>query len=579
MFDLAMLVAQSHRATVHALRTFACAPTARCRHRLSELSRHRIDESRPVVYLVAPPVPASGVRRRRRESTPAEVAFAGATKEDQRAVPQLRELADRMFSRAAGAPLVGGNHVRLLVDGRENYPAWLDAIRSAKEHVHFESYFIREDDVGCEFAEALTSKARDGVRVRIIYDWLGGLWKTGRGFSSALRSAGVEIRAYNPPQLSSPIGLLSRDHRKCLVVDNEIGFVTGLCVGSMWVGDRARGVEPWRDTGVEIRGPAVAELERSFARSWAATGLPMPDAEKISEVQPAGDVALRIVASEPGTASLLRLDQLVASMARSRLWLTDAYYSGISSYVQALRAAAQDGVDVRLLVPNATDIPMLQPFSRAGYRTLLESGIRVFEWNGTMLHAKTAVADSRWARVGSTNLNVASWLGNCELDAVIEDEGFAGQMEDLYLRDLASSTEIVLDERRRVRAPGLPRRARRGVTKGSGSTSSVAAGAIRIGNAVGAVLANRRVLGPVEARLTWAVGFALCAVSVLVAMFPKVVAFFVAALGLWGGLTLLWRAARLARSDARARSKDIERAASVYLLLEVTMRATAASSG
>ena len=111
-----------------------------------------------------------------------------------------------------------------------------------------------------------------------------------------------------------------------------------------------------------------------------------------------------------------RVDELVAALARKRLWLTDAYYAGMTSYVQSLKAAAKDGVDVRLLVPNGTDIPLLRPLSRAGYRPLLESGVRIFEWNGTMLHAKTAVADAHWARVGSSNLNVSSWFGNCELD-------------------------------------------------------------------------------------------------------------------------------------------------------------------
>src|SRR6185503_18497885 len=120
------------------------------------------------------------------------------------------------------------------------------------------------------------------------------------------------------------------------------------------------------------------------------------------------------------------------------------------------RSAAKDGVDVRLLVPNGTDIPILRPLSRAGYRPLLEAGIRVFEWNGTMLHAKTAVADSQWARIGSTNLNIASWLGNCELDVVVEDEAFGREMEEMYLQDLTNATEVVLDARQKVRAPGEP---------------------------------------------------------------------------------------------------------------------------
>ena len=122
-------------------------------------------------------------------------------------------------------------------------------------------------------------------------------------------------------------------------------------------------------------------------------------------------MSLRVVASVPATAGMFRVDQLVAALARDRLWLTDAYFAGTTTYVQALKAAAKDGVDVRLLLPNGTDIPILRPLSRAGYRPLLEAGVRVFEWNGTMLHAKTAVADGRWARVGSTMLNIASGVG------------------------------------------------------------------------------------------------------------------------------------------------------------------------
>ncbi len=471
----------------------------------------------------------------------------------------LRELADRMFSRAAGAALIGGNQVRLLEDGRENYPAWLAAIAAARHYVHFENYFIYDDAVGRELAAALSEKARAGVRVRVIYDWLGGFGKASGRFWGALRAAGVEVRVHNPPRLSSPFGWTSRDHRKTLVVDGAVGFVAGLCVGRMWVGDPSRGIAPWRDTGVEIRGPAVREIARAFARSWASAGGRLSEIDTSYEPPPVGDVSLRIVASEPATASMLRLDQLVAAIARRRLWITDPYYSGIASYAQALSAAAADGVDVRLLVPHATDIPMLQPLSRAGYRVLLEAGIRVFEWNGTMLHAKTAVADGRWARVGSTNLNLASWLGNFELDAVIEDSAFSREMEAAYERDLASSTELVLDDRHKVRAPGQPRRPRGGTPRtGSSSAGSVAAGAVRIGNAVGAVLRNRRVLGPVQARMTTAVGLGLCGLALLVTLFPRMLAAPLALLSLWGGLALLWKGVSLRRKSRRAAAESVK---------------------
>ncbi len=454
---------------------------------------------------------------------------------------QLREFAATAFSRTAGAPLIAGNHVRLLQDARENYPRWLEAIAAARDHVHFENYFICEDETGRAFADALIERARAGVQVRVIYDWMGNFGNASRGFWKALRAEGVEVRAYNPPRFNSPFGWLSRDHRKVLVIDNELGFISGLCVGSMWVGDPRRRLEPWRDTGVEIRGPAVAAIERAFARSWALTGPAIPGPASTPGV--AGDMDVRIVSSEPATAGMLRLDQLVAALAGNRLWLTDAYFNGTTSYVQALRAAAKDGVDVRLLLPNSTDIPLLRPFSRAGYRTLLEAGVRIFEWNGTMVHAKTAVADGRWARVGSTNLNIASWFGNCELDAVVEDSTFGEQMEAMYLQDLENTTEIVLNHRSNLQRPvRLRRAARRGRTGGR-----VTAGAVRLGHAIGAALTDRRVLGPVEARLAGFAGLLLCALAALVAVFPRALAYPAAAIAVWGGLALLWKGMRLSR--------------------------------
>ena len=210
-------------------------------------------------------------------------------------------ITDQALSRAAGAYLIPGNTIRLLKDADENYPAWLAAIRSAERLIHFESYIIHEDDVGREFAEALKAKARTGVRVRLIYDWMGGLGKTSSGFWQSLREAGVEVRCFNPPRLSDPLGWLARDHRKSIVVDDRIAFVTGLCVGKMWVGDAQQGIDPWRDTGVELRGPSVADVAQAFAEVWAETGPPIPadellDPESIPEV---GEVSLRVVA---GTA-------------------------------------------------------------------------------------------------------------------------------------------------------------------------------------------------------------------------------------------------------------------------------------
>jgi cardiolipin synthase len=459
----------------------------------------------------------------------------------------LRAVAGQVFSRTAGAPLTPGNSVRLLIDARENYPVWLEAIAAAEHAIYFESFIIHEDQVGRAFADALIAKAGEGVKVRLIYDWLGSVGKTSRGFWNRLRRAGVEVRGFNPPRLDSPFGWFTRDHRKCLVVDRRVAFVTGLCVGRMWAGDEQRGVAQWRDTGVEVRGPAVADVLAAFAESWAECGSSIP-AEELAPsdetTAPAGDVDLRVIAGTPYLAGLYRLDQLVAAIARKSLWITDAYFLGTTTYVQALRAAAMDGVDVRLLVPGASDIQFIVPFSRAVYRGLLEAGVRIFEWNGPMLHAKTAVADSHWARVGSSNLNIASWMGNWELDVAIENDAFAGRMEEMYLADLANSTEVVLSARQRVRPVAkTPRRIRRG----TGKAGRVAAAAIGVGKTVGAAIANRRVMGAAEAKVLAAGGLLLLLLAVLAWLRPRGFAVPFAVMAVWTGISLLIRAIKLRR--------------------------------
>jgi cardiolipin synthase len=472
----------------------------------------------------------------------------------------VRRLVDHAYARATGASLITGNAVRLLKDAEENYPAWLEAIANARRTIHFESFIIHEDDVGRQFAEALIAKAREGVKVRVVYDWLGAVGKTSRRFWRSLRDAGVEVKGFNPPRFDEPFGWFNRDHRKMISVDGNVGFVMGLCVGRDWVGRPEKNQDPWRDTGVEIRGPAVADMDAAFARVWeTACGekIPEEDLPAREAIEQGGDVSVRVIATEPNTVGLYRLEQLVAAGAREYLWLTDAYFVGTTIYVQALRAAAQDGVDVRLLVPSASDIPVVSALSRANYRALLEAGVRVFEWNGPMIHAKTSVVDGKWARVGSTNLNVASWMGNWELDVTVEDEGFAKQMEETYCRDLENATEIVISERRRVKplGPPRPRKGRRQRTSRKGSTSRAAAGFIGVGSAVGAAITNRRVLGPAEARLMALAGGLLLGLSIVAVKWPRALTYPLAFIGTWIALALFIRAYKLHKGAGGAREK------------------------
>src|SRR5690606_6050724 len=249
------------------------------------------------------------------------------------------------------------------------------------------------------------------------------------------------------------------------------------------------------------------------------------------EMPAAGGVARRVLATAPNIAGLYRLDQLVAAMARRTLWLTDAYFVGAAPYVQTLRAAALDGVHVRLLVPGSRELMLLNSISRSGFRVLLEAGVRVFEWNGSMLHAKTAVADGQWARIGSSNLNLASWLGNYELDVTVEDVGFARAMEEMYEEDLANSTEIVLDARRRLQAATA--RERSSPSRRRGRRAGAAAGALRISHVVGAAVAGRRVLGTAESGIMASAGVALLGLAAVALIWPLALALPVAVLSVW----------------------------------------------
>lgn len=476
--------------------------------------------------------------------------------ESSRAAPSTpRVLAAQAFSRAAGAPLVHGNRIRLLRDAEENYPAWLEAIGSANKTIHFENYIIRDDDIGEQFSDALTAKAKEGVQVRLLYDWMGALTETGNAFWRRLSEGGVEVRCFNPPRFDSPLGWLSRLHRKSLSVDGRVAYISGLCVGRMWTGFPEKNIPPWRDTGVELRGPVVADIVRSFSRAWAETGPELPASEiPTRDSLPAvGTVDIRVLGDSAATAGLYRLEQLIAVLAQKTLWLTDAYFVGTTSYVQALRGAAMDGVDVRLLVPGSSgDLRFLRPVSRAGYRPLLEAGVRVFEWNGSMLHAKTAVADGRWARVGSSNLNLASWIGNWELDVAVENLEFGNEMEQMYLQDLDNATEIVLSEKNRVRPvarPGLNKPAppeSKGLRQPRrGSASRLTAGAIRVGNTVGAAITSKLALGAAEAKIMLFGGGVLLFLAAAALLHPLLIVVPFVLISGWIGLSLLIKAYHL----------------------------------
>ena len=357
-----------------------------------------------------------------------------------RAIPAEQSVACAI-NRAAGGRPVPGNQVHLLIDGPKTYQAMLEVIAQASRWVHFENYIIRSDAAGWRFAEMLATRAREGVQVRVLYDWLGS-FTTSRGFWSYLRKAGVEVRAFHPPQLVDAVTNISRNHRKLVVADGSRAVLGGLCIGCEWTGESHAGGQPWRDTAVEIQGPAAAVLDQSFASVWEMAGVKVPPGQAAGVVDPKGGGDVRVISGEPGRERAYRVIELLAAGSVERLWITDAYLVAPPRLFQALRDCARDGVDVRLLVPGSSDLPIIRNLSRIGYRDLLHSGVRIYEWDGPMLHAKTIVCDDRWVRIGSSNLNPSSLLSNYELDVLIEDAGLADAMEAQFRRDIARSREV-----------------------------------------------------------------------------------------------------------------------------------------
>src|SRR5438270_7015503 len=267
---------------------------------------------------------------------------------------------------------------------------------------------------------------------------------------------------------------------------------------------------------VAVSGPAAAALDSAFARIWSRAGPALPPDELASDPAPCGSSIVRVVEGMPGRARVYRTVELLAASAAERLWITDAYLIAPAPLYASLIDAARSGVDVRLLVPGASDLPILRNFTRVGYRDLLRAGVRVFEYQGPMVHAKTMLVDRRWARVGSTNLNVSSLLTNYELDLVAECEQLAEELAAQFRRDLASSREIVLQPRRLslpprlVGAPGEPE-----PPDPAHKRSGYELGAV-------AVVALRRVAGGLRRAIAATAALTLEGIGTLLLVFPRV---------------------------------------------------------
>jgi cardiolipin synthase len=354
--------------------------------------------------------------------------------------------------RIAAADASSGNEVELMRDGTRIFDAMIEVIAQARETIVLESYIVNSDSVGMRFAEAMIAAAKRGVQVRLIADWVGS-WTTKRAYWRSLREGGIDVRIFNPPGFRRWLGLVPRDHRKVLVADQEVAITGGIGLSEEWSGIvKRKRRAPWRDTAVLIRGPAALDLERAFESMWKRAHFEERRAARRHMVRRARNTdtapgqstgaVVGIIEGEPWRLRVARALQIQSVSAERTIWIASAYFYPSSAEIEALCGAALDGVDVRVLVPSRYDHPWVRMLTRSVYRQLLRNGVRIWEWNGVMMHAKTSVIDGRWVRVGSTDFNPLGIAINYELDAVMESPKLGKEAEAMFLRDLEESTEI-----------------------------------------------------------------------------------------------------------------------------------------
>ena len=370
------------------------------------------------------------------------------------AYEQLRKV---FVSTSGFEALVSGNRVTLLHDGEQAFPAMLEAIAEAKREILLEMYWFASDEVGRQFADALTAKAETGVTVRVIYDAVGSIQSDGRMFSR-LRDAGCEVEQYNPIapwRARFRIGVVNnRDHRKLLIVDRQVGFTGGVNLGNEWAPKGAGGAG-WRDDTIRIEGPAVEQMCDIFDYGWRRiVEPPSADRPRLRPPVDTGDGTgsrVRVLANhyfrerrEIRQAYLRRIES-----AQRSVCITNSYFVPDGQIRRVLGRAVARGAEVRVIVPGKSDVFAVRHAARKLYGRLLEAGIQLYEWQGSILHSKTAVIDGRWCTVGTYNLDARSLRFNLEVVAAVEDAAVAGAMEDRFNEDLEHAKLVSYEEWRR----------------------------------------------------------------------------------------------------------------------------------
>jgi cardiolipin synthase len=390
-------------------------------------------------------------------------------------LPEKRsdKLIERLESRTGGAELIEknavlmemlsghklttGNKATLLVDGPAAFKAMLEAINSAKDHINIEIFTFEDDEVGRSFISALIEKQRQGVMVNIIYDSAGSKNTPSSFFQPLVEIGGkvVEFNPINPVKLKGKKLITHRDHRKLVIVDGKTAFTGGINFSSVYSGSAAsqkpedKTTFGWRDTHVMIEGPVVAQFQSLFLDTWRKQkGPPVDRAGFFPHIEPKGNDLVMVIAGSPDNPDRTTYVMYVAAIMKAErsIHLTNSYFVPDHQITDALKSAALRGVDVAIILPGVSDVKMTLYAAQSHYEDLLEAGVKLYEHRDRVLHSKTAVIDGVWSTIGSTNLDLWSFIRNDEINAIVVGPDFASEMEDLFINDRENSQEILLDE-------------------------------------------------------------------------------------------------------------------------------------
>jgi cardiolipin synthase len=343
-----------------------------------------------------------------------------------------------------GAPMSEGNSIKILRNGVRIFPAMLAAIRAARKTINLEFYIYLDGDIGRTFAQALAERARAGVQVKIILDAVGSAGMSG-SLIEFLQRNGVDMEWYHPIRWYTLSRANHRTHRKLLIVDGEIGFSGGVGIADQWNGD-AGSHEEWRETVICVEGPVVTQMQFAFMDNWVKSrGELLTGLDYFPAVPPKGSHLTQVIKSSPSegssTVKLLYIISIVS--ARKSIYINNAYFVPDPDTLRALEGAVRRGVDVRVIVPGEhSDVPIVRHASRLSYDLMLRRGIRIFEYQPTMMHAKTMVVDGIWSTVGSSNFDDRSFRLNDEVNVNVYDADIAREMEEMFFDDMAKSVEI-----------------------------------------------------------------------------------------------------------------------------------------